>query len=198
MNFFNYKTICLVKLILFINILSTLIDEIEPGGSSTLSLARGRSASVGSLSHTSSLKPIQRTQSGSISSLSSFSTLNEAEMETRSRARPSTSELVDADIREREPILENSRRVSFAPRADLSTVSVATNHGPEHLNPRRDGVFARLNRILFPAAVAVGAAAGAGAVEIINSTHISRNVAKTLTDIKDKVNDYNGLQTVFN
>lgn len=149
--------------------------------------------SVGSVSRNAAFKPIERAQSDSISS---FSTFNEAETEVRPKSSTSQFRDVDIDIREREPLLENARRVNFAPNADLSSVSIPTNHGAENLNPARDGVFSRIHRILFPAAVAVGVAAGAAAVEIVNSTHINEKVVKKI--LNNRTADHNGLLTVFN
>lgn len=175
--------------------MSIIIDESETAFSMA-SVIKGKSQSLGSISRV--VKPIERVQS---ESLSSFSTFNEAETEVESKR--STSEFKEIEPREREllerePLVEKTRRVvSFSPNVDLSSASLSTHRGAENLNPTRDGVFARVQRILFPVAIgaAVGATAGGvgvDAFEKINSTYV--NATKAMNDIIDN----NKLLNIFN
>lgn len=83
--------------------------------------------------------------------------------------------------------------MNFASNVDLTEAALPTNRGPEHLNPRTERFFARVNRVLFPVVVGVGAGAAVavGIDRIINSynTQISNNNTSN--------SDFNGLMTTF-
>lgn len=158
MKFFHGNVIILIIVLLAV--------EIEPGVSPLT--VRGRSQSIGA--RTVVLKPIERpkSQSESLSSMDSISSKHEEVV----KAKPSSSatEIKEIDIHDEQHLIERPRHVNLASGADLAEASLPTNSGPEHLNPERDGFFARVNRIVFPAAVGVaaGAAIGVGVDKIIN------------------------------
>lgn len=174
---------------IFIIILSILTVEIEPGVSPLT--VRGRSHSIGA--RPIDFKPIERPNSQSESILS-ISSKHEEVME----AKPSSTatEIKEIDIRDEQHLIERPSRVNFAAGADLTEALTPTNSGPEHLNPERDGFFARVSRIVFPAAaagVAVGAAIGVGVEKIINANTSSVQASNNSIDF-----DVNGLITIFN
>lgn len=143
-------------------------------GVSTVITSRGRSLSMSAVSRSHEFKPLTPTRTES--EFSSSATINEAE------SRPSTSHRhQDGEIAEQQHLVEQTRRVSFATPVDLTEASLPTNHG-DNLNPARDGVFARVQRIIYEAAApaAVGVAVGVGIVEFINSTHLNSSSMKTL------------------
>lgn len=75
------------------------------------------------------------------------------------------------------------------------TLSLSTHRGAENLDPTRDGVFARVQRILFPVAIgaSVGATAGGvGVIENINSAYVKATKALNTTI------DNNKLLNIFN
>lgn len=188
---------CNIESIFFLGILALTIDGIEPAFS-TSAIARGRSSSVGELSRNIDIKPFERTQP-STSVASSSSTIHEAE----SRPSASASNFREIDLQEHQHLVVKPKRVSFAAAVDLTDASVATHRGREQLDPTRDGVFARVHRILFQnvAPVAVGAVVGIGGYEVIKS-NINRTTLPPTTTIKTPVsnssNDVNELLIVFN
>lgn len=116
-------------------------------------------------SRLSSFKPnIERVHAEPDVSSSSFHDLDQ---------RPSTSAQREISVSENENLLENTRRVSFTSTVDLADASMPTHNGM-NLNPMRDGVFARVQRVIFGklAPAAAGVAIGAGIVELANSTNL--------------------------
>lgn len=209
-----------VKVLFFIVMLSIVFDESEAG----VSIVRGRSHSTDAIPSTSSGIQVEHAHSAdSLGSLSSFST--NYDYVTMSRPKLATPEFKEINLNEglpleretverdsfgrgrkdHEPLISGRRRVSFAPNVDVSSVSIASSHGIENLNPTRDGVFARMQSILFPATVGVGvgAAVGVGAVAAIekfNLTRTTTNIETTTMNLVDKVDDNvdaNGLLIIF-
>lgn len=213
----------LIKVIFLNVILVTIFHESELA----FSMVRGRSQSTGAIprtssgventkSHLLSGTPFERAQSESMGSISSFSTFSGGE--TLSRPELRTNEFRDVNLHEgepiergtaerdsfgrerndRDPLIAESRRVHFAPNVDMSSVSAATHHGMENLNPARDGVFARVRSILFPAAVGVGvgAAVGAGSVVLFDNFNLTKGDTNELTTMGPN-DDANGLKIVF-
>lgn len=175
------------NVIIFI-ILSILTVEIEPGVSPLT--ARGRTQSFGA--RPANFKPIERAKSQSESMLTISSKHEEVEVKPSSTA----NEIKEIDIHDEQHLIERPRHVNFATGVDLTEALIPTNNGPEHLNPERDGFFARVNRIVFPAAaagIAVGAAIGAGVDKILNANTSSVQNSNNTIDF-----DVNGLITIFN
>lgn len=203
----------LIKVIFLNVILATIFHESELA----FSMVRGRSQSTGAIPRTSSGAPFERAQPESMGSISSFSTFSGGE--TLSRPGLRTNEFRDVNLHEgepiergtaerdsfgrerndRDPLIAESRRVHFAPNVDVSSVSVATNHGLENLNPARDGVFARVRNMLYPAAVGVGvgAAVGAGSVILFDNFNLTKGGTNELTTMGPNDDDANGLKIVF-
>lgn len=168
MLIFPFKTIRFSETIFFLNVLVLLVHESETGGS-TATLSRGRSRSMSSLPRITKSKPITQSRPASISS--SSSTVNEADVNPLA----STSDFKEVDVREHQHLIEKTKHVSFATHVDLAEASEGTQS--DHLIPSRDGVFARVRRILLrnAAPVAVGAAiggvgVGAGISQLFNTT----------------------------
>lgn len=155
----------------FIILFTFNLNECESGGSTTLTL--GRSQSMSAAMRETLFKPLQRNQA----ELESGSSLHEAE------SRASTSRIEEPSLREHEPLMENTRQVSFTPNVDLSEVSLPTDNGM-NLNPARDGVFAQVQRVILRslAPAAVGLAVGAGAAELIDSTLLIKSTTPIATE----------------
>lgn len=150
------------------------------GGSSLAALTRGRSQSMGGNSQHSPLRPITRTRVES--EISSSSTINEVE------ARARGNELRDINLRENENLLESGRRVGFISEAALAEVSSPTNQG-SNLSPRRDGFYARIQRLMYGgASVGVGALAGVGVSEVLNSTRQINSTSNIIQNLPDELN----------
>lgn len=157
-----------------------LINTSESGFSS-VALPRSRSQSMSAASRIADFKPLSRPRAEP--EIGSSSTLNEAE------AWASSSGTKELNARENENLLQNTKRVSFASAVDLGEASQVTNHG-ENLNPARDGVFARVQRILYEgvAPVGIGLAVGAGIAELANSTIFHSTTIKSLDEVDDSIN----------
>lgn len=156
---------------ILLNILTLLIGK-SNAGVSTAAVSRGRSNSMTSITRQSEFKPLTRAQA---EEFSSDVALNEAESRASTLRRQHES-----DIHEHQHLLEERRSVSFATPVDLSEASRVTNQG-ENLDHARDGVFARVQRVLsgVVAPVAAGAAVGVGILELINSTRVHSTPMKT-------------------
>lgn len=178
MLLFPFKSMC--KGIFFIVILSTIVNEIELAFSST-TISRGRSQSMTIPSRNSAIKPIVRTQPEPISSSSSTTSINSANG-VKNKPIASTSAFKEVDLET--PLVEKTKRVSFISDVNLREASEQTHS--EHLIPSRDGVRARIRRILirYGAPVAVGAvvgsAVGVGAFEFFNTSTTSTTTEKSV------------------
>lgn len=148
---------------------------------------------------TQSLRPrtIQRaenllnvnTQSGSLSSISSFastSTLSELQAaESQPIASASSRKQIDSarfknvDLH---PLAEKTKHVSFINSVNLDEASAST-YSDGHIDPSRDGVFARVRNTLlrYGSAAALGTAIGAGGVVIDQHFFHNNNISETFT-----------------
>lgn len=194
MVLFSFKTttLCIIKVIFFINILTSLVNEIEPTLPLT-SLPRGRTQSISAVARESVIKPVIRTQPETISSsLSSFSSSNSINSANNVKTKPaaSTSNFKEVDLER--PLVEKTKRVSFITDVNLREASEQTHS--DHLNPSRDGVRARVHRILLkygaPIAVgaAVGGAIGVGAFEFLNTSTTTTTTTQKSVDSSQHVN----------
>lgn len=189
---FPFETKFRVKTIFFLFILTKCGSEAVGGGFSTSTVSR--SQSMGAHAHAAEFKPLTLTRPVSISSSSSIHGTEVKPFET-------VSELKEVELREQEHLIENPKQVRFAAQVDLAEASVATDSGV-YLEPARDGVFARVRHILtqnaIPVAVGVaaGAAIGAGAVGLINSTHIYSTLTTMKTSLSNIIRDVNGIVNV--
>lgn len=192
---------CIFKVIILLNIV--VISIAEPGVS-TIPI-RGRSQSMSAATRNIEIKPVQsirRTSAQSppppsspSSSISSIKSLKNEE--TNSHAHASTSGFREVDL-QREPLVDKSKHNSFGSSVvSLREASIQT-HG-ERLIPSRDGVRARVHRILFQNAapvavgVSVGAAAGIAALEYFNMTRIIPKTTTTTSTTTQDPNDVNGI-----
>lgn len=137
-------------------------------------------------------KPVSR--SASISSFSSAGTLSlsaprsehEVGHGTRTIGSSAFQEVdAQAGARESEPLFQQQgRRVSFAP-IDLREAGTVTYRGRDNIDPLRDGLYGRVQRIMFqqvaPAivGVGVGSAAAVGTLHLLNGSPTSSNVVMT-------------------
>lgn len=172
------------KVIILLNIVAIAIAE--PGVSAVA--ARGRSQSMSAATRNVEIKPMQRTQHESIaSSSSSFSEIKSIKND-ESNSHASTSELREVDL-QRDPLVDKTKHVTFGSNVNLREASIQTHS--ERIIPSRDGVRARVHRILFqhaaPVAVGIvaGAAVGIGAFEYFNITRTAATTTTTSTTTPD-------------
>lgn len=193
-NFCNLdKTQCLIKSFLIVNILTLLIEAVplpEPVFSSGTSRGRFPSFSEITRPKTLDIRPIER------------ASIHDTAVETEARPSASTSELREVELQEhQQPLIENIRRISFAPEVDIAEATAGTHRGREHLDPTRDGVFARMQRLLSRNAVpfASGVAVGAGVIELINiipnshKIHPNSSLPSMKASASSVIDDVNGL-----
>lgn len=151
----------------FIILFNILLSCEARAGGTTIALGRSQSMTAAAASR-SRFSPFKQSYERvhTEPELSSSSSLHEIEQRPPSPIH-----------RESENLLETNHRVSFAPTIDLADASRVTNEA--NIIPTRDGVFARINQVLFGslASAAAGIATGAGIVEIINSTKTLSNVS---------------------
>lgn len=163
-------------IILANNILALPIAKAAGGGSLAI-IPRGRSQSMNAASRQLEFKPIERTRAEP--ELGSTSTIPESD------SHPSTSGRKEIDIRERESLISNAKRVHFPTDAELTEISQPTNEG-SNFNPVRDGFYARLNRLLYGslAPAVVGTATGLGAAYLANSTFMHTATTTTIAPLE--------------
>lgn len=150
MLLFPIKSLYFLKVIIFL----CIYNEIEAAGSSS------------SIKRTQSMKPLMaqkpiRTSTSSASSTASTSRHQHIELRDPVASTSNTKQIT---------FEEDLQRLRSVSNINLDEAVRATN--AEHLDPTRDGVYARLNRILlqYGTAVVVGSAIGAGAIELVNRT----------------------------
>lgn len=123
------------------------------------------------------------TRSGSLSSISSASSLSEQKVvdphpiaSTSYQKELESKRLKEVDLH---PLVDETKKVSFNNPIELNEASVST-HSDGRINPARDGVFARVRNtfLSFGSAVAIGSAIGAlGAVA--DQRFIHNNISET-------------------
>lgn len=193
--FCSFDSKSIVKTIFFLCFLTTYGSEAVGSGFSTSAVSR--SQSMGALAHATEIKPLARTRPVSISSSSSSSI-----RETVVKPIETVSELREVELQEREHLIEKPKHVRFAAEVDLAEASVPTDSGV-NLDPVRDGVFARVRRILAQSAapvavgIAAGAVIGAGVVESINSSHVNSTLSTIKNSFSNAINDVNGIVNVI-
>lgn len=185
----------IIKIFFVHIILYLLINEIRPQMISTSTILRGRSRPISAVSIDTVAKPLRPT---SISSTSSSTASTSSKIVNKDvKTKPNLFEEIDIH-REREPLVENPKRVSFT---YIDHREATQNTNGEQLDPLRDGVFARMHRILNQnaAPIAIGAVIGgtiggvgvAGALELYNAssiinTYFSSKVVKNTTNISEE------------
>lgn len=104
---------------------------------------------------------------------------------TRSHGRPTASSSSSSKTRNNVHFQSDvARRLSD----DLNEALLATTG--EHLNPSRDGYYARVNRVLarYGVGVVVGSAVGIGAVKLYNQTTVALETTTTTTSTTTEEN----------
>lgn len=157
---------CLVKIVFFLFVLVSLTVEIESMISSSV-VSRGRSQSMRPLLQRSRIQTNLNQQPGRSSSSPTLSTTNPlASTSTLIKDRKSsktcaTCDLKEVNLRETEALNEASHVRNFFD-IDLTEADSGTYNA--NLDPSKDGVFARVRKILqrYGTFVAIGSAIGVG------------------------------------
>lgn len=201
-SLFHSKMLSAIKVFLLL----TLIIEIQSMFTSTSAVSRGRSQSMRTLSNrngfTTNLKARSSSPLASEASASSKITLHPMDVDVKpvsSTATMDASKIVEKSLKasesdrlledtniQPEPIItaeaQRVRNVDF----DLREVSLPTD--VEHFNPMRDGVYARVRRILLRHGAAIvsggviGGAIGVGGSAIVD--HFVNNNITTTTPLQ--------------
>lgn len=166
------------------------------------------SSSVVSRGRSQSMRPLlQRSRSDTVikpqtaSSNSAVTTLSHTQINTKTNPVASTSSAKSTLTRDQESLkticetctkkeknqqhvpsgLDEVQNMRSLMDINLSEVSVGTNS--EHLIPSRDGVYARLRRVLLQhgVAVAIGSGIGVGAIELMNVLNTTTIATPTTT-----------------
>lgn len=159
----------IIKFILLLNIVLPLFVETESVLSSA-TLTRARSRSMRPLIHRT--QPIMKPQLVRSSSLSSLTSKHQ-HLNTKTNPLPSTSGASKKVSFQHEAVAKDETQpLRMRSVSDINLHEAIVGTHSVHLNPARDGTYARMRRIFlrYGAPAVIGSAVGVGVFEIVNST----------------------------
>lgn len=188
MLLFSFKTLCIIHFVFFLNILLSLIIEIEPMFSTSVA-SKGRSQSMRPLVSRNKINTNTQPLRSASSSSSSASSLHSIPAETDTKtihAGPSDlavkKALSKAVSFQPEAVVEMdaAHPIRTASRISLQEATIGTHS--EHLNPARDGVYARVRNILqrYGVPIGVGVAVGVGTGVASVGAGVGYQIAKNI------------------